>query len=99
MSTTRRSFTVCPSFYMCDLPYFTDAAWLKPDVSAGPKKLIAESGYKGEKIVVLDAIETALSPQMLVVSQLMRDAGLNFWSTIPGDGLGHVVELAHQQRT
>ncbi|HEV7326838.1 MAG TPA: ABC transporter substrate-binding protein [Bosea sp. (in: a-proteobacteria)] len=69
-------YTACPSFYMCDSPYFTDAAWPKPDVAAA-KKLIAESGYKGEKIVVLDATETALSPQTLVVSQLMRDAGLN----------------------
>lgn len=69
-------YTVCPSFYMCDSPYFVDAAWPKPDLAAA-KALIAESGYKGEKIVVLDASETALSPHTQVVAQMMRDAGLN----------------------
>jgi peptide/nickel transport system substrate-binding protein len=69
-------YTNCPSFYMCDSPYFTNAAWPKPDVAAA-KKLVAESGYKGEKIVILDATETALSPHTLVVAQTMRDIGLN----------------------
>lgn len=26
-------YTNCPSFYMCDSPYFTDAGWPKPDVA------------------------------------------------------------------
>jgi peptide/nickel transport system substrate-binding protein len=69
-------YTNCPSFYMCDSPYFTKAGWPAPDAAAA-KKLIAESGYKGEKIVLLDATETALSPHTLVVAQMMRDIGLN----------------------
>ncbi|WP_131855616.1 ABC transporter substrate-binding protein [Bosea sp. BK604] len=69
-------YTVCLSFYMCDSPYYTDAAYPKPDAAAA-KKLVAESGYKGEKIVLLDATETALSPHTLVVAQMMRDIGLN----------------------
>jgi peptide/nickel transport system substrate-binding protein len=69
-------YTNCPSFYMCDSPYFTNAAWPKTDVAAA-KKLVADSGYKGEKIVILDATETALSPHTLVVAQTLRDIGLN----------------------
>ncbi len=69
-------YTNCLSFYMCDSPYYTDAAYPKPDMAAA-KKLVAESGYKGERIVLLDATETALSPHTLVMAQLMRDIGLN----------------------
>ncbi len=69
-------FTNCPSFYMCDSPYFTKSGWPSPDAAAA-KKLVSESGYKGEKIVLLDATETALSPHTLVVAQMMRDIGLN----------------------
>jgi peptide/nickel transport system substrate-binding protein len=68
-------FTNCPSFYMCDSPYFTDAGWPKPDV-AKAKQLVKDSGYDGTPIVLLDATETALHPQTLVVAQAMRDIGL-----------------------
>jgi peptide/nickel transport system substrate-binding protein len=69
-------YTNCPSFYMCDSPYFTDAGWPKPDVAAA-RQLVRESGYDGTKIVVLDATETALSPATQVVAQAMREIGLN----------------------
>jgi peptide/nickel transport system substrate-binding protein len=69
-------YTNCPSFYMCDSPYFTDAGWPKPD-AAKAKQLVKESGYDGSPIVLLDATETALHPQTLVVAQAMRDIGLN----------------------
>jgi peptide/nickel transport system substrate-binding protein len=68
-------YTSCPSFYMCDSPYFTNAGWPKPDV-AKAKQLVKESGYDGSPIVLLDATETALHPQTLVVAQAMRDIGL-----------------------
>ena len=68
-------YTNCPSFYMCDSPYFTDAGWPKPD-AAKAKQLVKESGYDGSPIVLLDATETALHPQTLVVAQAMRDIGL-----------------------
>jgi peptide/nickel transport system substrate-binding protein len=69
-------YTNCPSFYMCDSPYFTNAGWRAPDVAAA-RQLVRESGYDGTKIVVLDATETALSPATQVVSQAMREIGLN----------------------
>ena len=56
--------------------YFTDAGWPKPD-AAKAKQLVKESGYDGSPIVLLDATETALHPQTLVVAQAMRDIGLN----------------------
>jgi peptide/nickel transport system substrate-binding protein len=68
-------YTNCPSFYMCDSPYFTKAAWPKVDVGKA-KQLVKESGYDGTPIVLLDATETALHPATLVVAQAMRDIGL-----------------------
>ena len=42
------------------------------------KKLIAEAGYKGEKIVVLDAVDQPVRiPQALVVADLLKKLGLN----------------------
>ena len=69
-------YTNCPSFFMCDSPYFSNTGWKPADVAAA-RALVRESGYAGEKIVLLDATETALSPATLVVAQAMRDIGLN----------------------
>ncbi|QCI65894.1 ABC transporter substrate-binding protein [Phreatobacter stygius] len=69
-------YTNCPSFYMCDSPYFTNAGWRGPDVAAA-RQMVRDSGYDGTKIVVLDATETALSPATQVVAQAMREIGLN----------------------
>src|SRR5712664_3850224 len=42
------------------------------------KQLIAEAGYKGEKIVVLDAVDQpVIHPQALVVADLLKKLGLN----------------------
>jgi peptide/nickel transport system substrate-binding protein len=42
------------------------------------KKLIAEAGYKGEKIMVLDAVELPVShSQALVAADLLKKLGLN----------------------
>src|ERR1700746_1759932 len=42
------------------------------------KKLIAEAGYKGEKIVVLDAVDTPTAHALgLVVFELLKKLGLN----------------------
>ncbi|MBN8943691.1 MAG: ABC transporter substrate-binding protein [Rhizobiales bacterium] len=69
-------FTVCPSFYMCDSPYFTNAGWPAPDIAAA-RRLVRESGYDGARIVVLDATETSGSPATQVIAQAMREIGLN----------------------
>ncbi len=42
------------------------------------KKLIAEAGYKGEKIVILDAVDTPVPhSHALVAADLLRKLGLN----------------------
>jgi hypothetical protein len=56
--------------------YFTEAGWPTPDV-AKAKQLVKESGYDGSPIVLLDATETALHPQTLVVALSTRRANKN----------------------
>lgn len=69
-------YKVCPSFYMCSSPYFTDAGWVQPDLEKA-KQLIAESGYDGMPVVVLHATEAGPTNTFsLVAEQLMRDIGL-----------------------
>ncbi|RWJ05742.1 ABC transporter substrate-binding protein [Mesorhizobium sp.] len=69
-------YRACPSFYMCDSPFFTDVEWPKPD-SEKAKQLIKESSYNGETIALMDPIDVAVSPLAKIVSQMMSDAGLN----------------------
>ena len=70
----------CLSIYMCDAPGTTDAG---TDVykSAGiehARALLAEAGYKNEKVVFLHAATSALlDPVGLVVADQMRRAGFN----------------------
>src|SRR5882757_5409558 len=76
-----KNWEICPSFFTCGTPMANDAGSQaltgKRDVDRA-KKLIAEAGYKGEKIVVLDAVDqpVALS-QALVVTDLMKILSLN----------------------
>ena len=71
----------CYSFYTCGTP-------LSTEVGAEPlkgrrdfdraKKLIQESGYKGEKIVIISAFDQPLlHPQALLTVELLRKLGLN----------------------
>src|SRR5437764_10776382 len=56
----QKNWELCPSFFTCGSPMANDAgsqALTGPRDLAKAKKLIAEAGYKGEKIVVLDAID------------------------------------------
>jgi peptide/nickel transport system substrate-binding protein len=71
----------CPSFFTCKTPMASDAGSTaltgKRDV-AKAKQLIAEAGYKGEKIVVLDGVDLIASHvHGLVVADLLRKLGLN----------------------
>jgi peptide/nickel transport system substrate-binding protein len=55
-----KNWKYCPSFFTCGTPMASDAGAEaltgKRDFDMS-KKLIAEAGYKGEKIVVLDAVD------------------------------------------
>lgn len=81
MAGDQANWRTCPSVYACD--------WEAPDpaggeVLSGPrdftkaKKLIAEAGYKGEPIVLLDAADIPQShAEALVTNDLLKKLGLN----------------------
>jgi len=75
------NWSVCPSFFTCGTPMANDAGSQaltgKRDFDKA-KQLIAEAGYKGEKIVVLDAIDTPTAHSHgLVAFELLKKLGLN----------------------
>jgi len=82
----------CASFFTCGTPMANDAGAAaltgKRDFDAA-KRLIAEAGYKGEKIVILDAIDLLTNHiHALVVAELFKKLGLNVelatsdWGTV-----------------
>ena len=75
------NWSVCASFFTCGGPMANDA---ESDLLTGPrnwdkaKQLIAEAGYKGEKIVFLHATDTLSSNGPgLIAADLMQKLGLN----------------------
>ena len=82
----------CRSFFICGGPYGTIAGTegIKPDL-ARAKSLLAEAGYKGEKLVFPSTHEIAWIGQMAeVVADEMQQAGMNVeiawgdWGTTAG---------------
>ena len=76
-----KNWQACPSFFTCGTPMESkagsEALTGKRDFDKA-KKLIAEAGYKGEKIVVLDGTDqTPVHAQALVAADLMKKLGLN----------------------
>jgi peptide/nickel transport system substrate-binding protein len=71
----------CVALFGCGTPFETDAgagALQKGPNPAKAKQLIALSGYKGEKIVLLDATDQPIvHAQALVTLAMLRQAGLN----------------------
>jgi peptide/nickel transport system substrate-binding protein len=77
----RKNWDLCPSFFTCGTPMANDAGSIalsgKRDFDKA-KKLIAEAGYKGERIVVMDAVDQPVAhTQALVVGELLKKLGLN----------------------
>jgi peptide/nickel transport system substrate-binding protein len=77
----RKNWDLCPSFFTCGTPMANDAGSTalsgKRDFDKA-KKLIAEAGYKGERIVVMDAVDQPVAhTQALVVGELLKKLGLN----------------------
>jgi peptide/nickel transport system substrate-binding protein len=77
----QKNWELCPSFFTCGTPMAStagSAALTGPRDFDKAKKLIAEAGYKGEPIVVLDAVDQPVAhSQALVVSDLLKKLGLN----------------------
>ena len=72
--------TYCPTFFICGSPNATEAGadpFRKPDV-AKAKKLLADAGYKGEKVVLLVPTDvTYLNAEALMAAQTLRSIGMN----------------------
>jgi peptide/nickel transport system substrate-binding protein len=72
--------TYCATYFICGSPNETSAGaepFRKPDL-AKAKQLLAESGYKGEKIVVLVPSDvTYLNAAALMAVQTLRSIGMN----------------------
>src|SRR6516164_7883873 len=71
----------CASFFTCGTPMANDAGSAaltgKRDFDKA-KKMIAEGGYKGERIVVMDAVDQPVAhTQALVVTELLKKLGFD----------------------
>ena len=89
----QKYWSVCASFFTCGTPMANDAGSAALTGSRDfdkAKKLIAEAGYKGEKIVVLDAVDQP-NPhaQALVAADLLKKLGLDV--EIAASDWGNVV--------
>jgi peptide/nickel transport system substrate-binding protein len=76
----QENWQLCPSVFTCGTPMANEAG---SAALAGPrdfdkaKKLVAEAGYKGEPVVVLDAVDQPVAhSQALVVGDLLKKLGL-----------------------
>jgi peptide/nickel transport system substrate-binding protein len=81
ISSDPENWSVCASFFTCGGPMASD---IGSDALTGPRdfdkarKLVAEAGYKGEKIVLLHATDTVSSDGPgLIAADLMQKLGLN----------------------
>lgn len=72
--------THCATFFICGSANETTAGadpWRTPDV-ARAKQLLAEGGYKGEKVVLLVPSDiTYLNAEALMAAQTLRSIGMN----------------------
>ncbi|VTU17868.1 Glutathione-binding protein GsiB precursor [Variovorax sp. SRS16] len=72
--------TYCATYFICGGPNETDAGadpYRKPDI-AKAKKMLADAGYKGEKVVLLVPSDiTYLNAEALMAAQTMRSIGMN----------------------
>jgi len=80
----------CYALFVCTTPYATDVAsgpWREPNMEKA-KQLLAEAGYKGEPIILLDPADQAdIHTLALITADQLRRIGVNVvvqtmdWST------------------
>ncbi len=81
LSDDKRSWGLCRSFYFCGTRFGRDLApgelLFKKNLEEA-KATLAASGYKGEKVVLLDAVDDAiLHPMTVVLFENLKAIGLN----------------------
>lgn len=88
----QKNWNVCPSFFTCGGPMAnnagSEAMTGKRDYDKA-RQLIKEAGYKGEKIILLDAVDQPLiHAEALVATDILKKLGLNVeyvaadWGTV-----------------
>ena len=88
----QKNWNECPGFFTCGGPMASKAGseWLtgKRDYDKA-KQLIKEAGYKGEKIILMDAVDQPLiHAEVLVTNEMLKKLGLNVeyvaadWGTV-----------------
>ncbi len=77
----KSNWQLCPSFFTCGGPMANTAG---SEALTGPrdydkaKKLVAEAGYNGERVVILDAVDQPVAhSQALVVADELKKLGVN----------------------
>jgi peptide/nickel transport system substrate-binding protein len=72
---------ICRSFFICGTKFANDAGagdWLKEKNVEKAKALLAEGGYAGEKVVVLDPVDDTIAHnQTIVTIANLREIGMN----------------------
>jgi peptide/nickel transport system substrate-binding protein len=80
MGGTSEFWKTCDSLIFCDTPSYSNAGSIKlggkPDLEKA-RQLIRESGYKGEKVVVLHPTDNQTSAVALVTAENLKKIGLN----------------------
>ena len=83
-------YKVCPAMFGCATPLNTAEGAPKPSIETA-KKLLKESGYKGEKIVIMAPTDLGSIAQLPLVSgPVLRSIGMNVdvqsmdWQTLVG---------------
>ncbi len=78
----------CRSYYTCTSPHRTETGWVTPNFEAA-RRAVAESGYDGTPVVVLDAQDSTISHTFALVSaDMLRRVGMNVdvqamdWATL-----------------
>ena len=87
----QKYWKVCYAYYMCEAPFGTEAgadAYRTVDL-AKAKQLLAESGYKGEPVVLLGSTDIAIiNAEMQMAAEAMKSIGINVqtqvndWGTV-----------------